>query len=149
MRSNSFLPKIFLGIGFIFLFLVITYQKPINEWWSLQTERLKIHSDNFFYQVEREGGRKRPLSLIQKETELKLYIGEPFRSFKYRDWAYFWDLIYGGFYKEITGSPDLPKKKRQLTFDEIAIELMSRYPQPFAFFRDTHWKVLFGVISSK
>jgi len=149
MRFNKILPKILLIAGFFILYLVIRYQSNIREAWQFNLEKVKIYFDNFFFESSSRRQRRRPWSLDQKETELKLYIGEPFRSFSRKDWNDFWQLIYGAFPKEEPGKQGLPKKMRQLTLDEISFELMDRYPQPFGFFRENHWKIFFGIILQK
>jgi hypothetical protein len=40
-----------------------------------------LNHDNFFFQAGPRAERRRPISLLVKETELKLYVGEPFRDF--------------------------------------------------------------------
>lgn len=148
MRFKRFLPKILLAFGFLTLFLIIKYQNSIKDIWSFNLEKVKIYFDNFFYQTSSQPKRHRPLSLMERETELKLYIGEPFRDFTQNDWNEFWNLIYGAFPKEAP-KKGLPKKMRQLTPDEIAFELMSRYPSPFAYFKESHWQIFFGIVLKK
>jgi hypothetical protein len=40
-------------------------------------------------------------------------------------------------------------KARHLTKEEIADELMRRYPNPFSFFKDSHWGTFFSIIFEK
>lgn len=148
MRAK-FLPKVLLALGFVLLFLIIQYQSQLKDFWSFIIEKVSIYSDNFFFPVGAAPERKRPVSLIERETELALYIGEPFRSFKASDWEDFWNIIYGGFQKEEPGRKGMPKKMRQLTEEEIKFELASRYPQPFSSFLERHWRIFFGIIFKK
>lgn len=136
-------------LGFPALFLIIKYQSSIKEAWLFNLEKVKIYFDNFFSDSDAQTARRRPLSLAERETELKLYIGEPFKDFTPADWNEFWNLIYGRFSKENPDRQSLPKKMRQLTLDEIAYELMYRYPQPFAYFTESHWKIFFSIIAKK
>lgn len=150
MCFRRFLPKILLLFGFLLLILVIKYPGEIQSLSKdiifLNFERLKIYFNNFFYYIGSQPKRKPPLSLLTKETELRLYIGEPFKSFSQNDWDKFWNLIYGVFPKEHPERQGLPKKLRQLTQDEIIYELSSSYPQQFANFRQQHWEIFFGII---
>lgn len=149
MRPNRVLPKILLIVGFSILFLIIKYQDSIKDFASFNLEKMKIHFDNFFSEEDSRITRHRPFSLLEKETELKLYIGEPFKSFTREDFNEFWHLIYGTFPKDIPDREGLPRKTRQLTSDEIAFELMSLYPQPFAYFKSEHWQTFFDIVLKK
>ena len=112
-------------------------------------ESAKVCFDNLFYGVGAEPERQRPISMVDIETEISLYFGEPFRSFSEDDWNSFWSIIYDVFPREIPGRPDLPNKTRQLTINEITEELIKRYPNPFAYFKEEHWKAFFGVALKK
>lgn len=149
MRFNKFLPKILLIFGILALILIIKYQNSVKETFSYNLEKLRIHLDNFFYQTNSEPKRQPPISLLQKETELKLYIGEPFRDFDRNEWNEFWSFVYGAFPKERPKREGLPNKLRQLTLDEIASALISRYPDPFSYFKENHWKLFFDIILKK
>lgn len=142
-------PRLILPLGFVVLFLVVKYQVQLKDFFVFAVDSAKIHYDNLFYSASSEAKRHSPVSLVERETELKLYIGEPFRSFNQSDWNWFWRLIYGAFPRGEPEREGLPKKMRQLNFDEIASELMKRYPEPFTYFKDEHWKTLFGVALQK
>ena len=146
MRSKRFLPKILLIAGFLSTFLIIKYKSEIKGFLSFNLEKFRIYSDNFFGYATSGPKRSRPISLLQKETELKLYVGEPFRSFSRRDWSDFWNLIYGVFHREAPEKAGLPRRVRRLTKEEIAEELTRRYPSPFSYFKEEHWGIFFGLI---
>jgi hypothetical protein len=144
--KRPILPKILLVIGFLALFLIIKYQNSIKDLWLFNLEKLKIHLDNFLNpQIE----RRRPITLLDREDELRLYIGEPFRNFTPEDWDWFWDIVYGVFPEGEPQKKGLPKGMRQLNFNEISSKLMSRYPQPFTYFKKEHWNIFFGIIFKK
>lgn len=149
MQSKRFLPKIFLISGFLALFFIVKYQNEIKEISSLNLEKLKIYFDNFFYLVSPKLERQKPISFLEREEKLKAYIGQPFTGFDKSDWDKFWNIIYGAFPIEQSEKPGLPKKMRQLTLDEIAFELIARYPEPLAYFKEEHWKIFFGIILNK
>jgi hypothetical protein len=139
------LPKILLIVGFLAIFVILKYQNAIKESWLFNLQRAKVTVENF---SNPEIIRHRPMTLLQNETELKLYIGQPFLDFSRKDWADFWNLLYGTFPKEPAGE-GLPRRVRQLTEDEIAFELMDRYPQPFAYFQKNHWQTFFSIAFKK
>lgn len=148
-HKRSILPKILLSLGVLALFLVLKYHSSLQDLTSYAKDWIRVNLDNSFYQSKSEGSRRRPLSLVERETELKLYIGEPFKSFTHKEWDYFWHLAYDTFPVEEPQEQGLPAKVRQLTIDEIADKLMKRYPDPFAFFKLDHWEALFGIALKK
>lgn len=143
------LPKIFLFLGLVVLFLAVRYYARINSVVSSLKNSAGIHSDNFFRQSKAESLRRRPLSLVERETELKLYLGEPFKGFSYAQWEEFWSLIFDVFPEEYAQAPGEPIRVRQLSSAEIADKLMKLYPDPFAYFKTEHWEALFGVAFKK
>jgi len=149
MRLKNFLPKILLLLGFVLLYFILSYQTSIKDFFSSAFKKGGIYYDNFVYPATAKSIRHKPITLVKKETELMLYIGEPFKSFSPDEWQEFWDLIYEAYPKEPSEEPGMPNRMRQLTTDEIASELMERYPQPFFSFTEEHWQVLFGVIAGK
>jgi hypothetical protein len=149
MSFKRLLPSISLVIGFLVLALIFQFRDTIKDGLAFNLGKLGIYFDNFFSPVGSPPKRSRPLSLLQKETELKLYIGEPFRDFNKADWEKFWNVIYGGFPLEDAPREGWPKKIRQLADDEIAEKLARLYPQPFEYFKEEHWKIFFQVISKR
>lgn len=149
MQFKRHLPKIFIALGFLSLILIIAQQNYIKDTWSFNLDKIKTHMDNFFYGTSPEVKRRRPISTAQKEVELKLYVGEPFKSFSYSQWRNFWNLIYGAFEKGEPLRAGLPKRMRQLTEEEIVAELISRYPMPFSYFKSNHWQMFFEIVFGK
>ena len=135
--------------GFLALALAIKYQNSIKDLWSFNIERFNIYFYNSFYQSNSEAKRKPPLSLINKEAELKLYIGAPFTSFNEEDWQKFWDIIYEAYPLVSPEREGLPNKVRQLTEGEIKDRLVSKYPTPFSYFKDNHWQSFFSIIQKR
>ncbi len=149
MSFKRLLPKILLAAGFLSLLFIIKYQGRIKDLLGLNLNKTGDYVDNISYDLDYKPKRHRPVSLLVRETELKLYIGEPFRDFNKSEWEKFWNIIYGVFPKGDPEKPGLVSKKRQLTDDEITYELMKTYPQPFTYFRENHWKMFFDIISKK
>lgn len=145
---KRFLARVLLIFGFFVAFVIVQKQMAIKSNYSHFLEAAKIHLYNLFYAVNLQEKRQPPPSLIQKETELKMYIGEPFIRFSKGEWNKFWKLVYGAYNIEVINS-ELPKKVRQLSQDEIARELISHYPQPFIYFQESHWKVFFDILFKK
>ena len=149
MSFKRFLPSILLVIGFLALSLIFEFRAAIKDSLGYNLGKLGVYFDNFFSPVGSPPKRSMPLSTLQKETELKLYIGDPFRDFSRADWNEFWNVIYSGFPVDEAPREGWPKKVRQLTDGEIAYRLAKLYPQPFAYFKEEHWKIFFEVISKK
>ncbi|MBL7151693.1 MAG: hypothetical protein ISS89_03785 [Candidatus Omnitrophica bacterium] len=126
--------------------IIIKYREQIRQFSSFHLYKARIHADNFFYGAGQGKKRHKPVALLQKETELQLYVGEPFRSFRKSDWREFWEIIYGAYPMEPPERPGLPRRVRQMDRGELAYELASRYPQPFAYFTPEHWKMFFSII---
>lgn len=149
MQFRRHLPKIFIALGFLSLILIVKYQNYIKDIWSFNSEKIQIYFDNFFYGTSPEVKRHRLISTVKKETELQMYVGEPFKSFSRSQWREFWNFIYGAFPKEKPARAGLPNRMRQLTEDEIATELVSRYPMPFGYFKSNHWRMFFDIVFGK
>lgn len=149
MPFKRLLPKFLLFVGFLSLFLIIIYQARIKDFLGVNYGKAKEYVDYISYDLNFQFKRSRPLSLLQMETELKLYIGQPFRDFSRKDWEKFWNIIYGIYPKTDPKEPGLVSKRRQLTEDEIVYELRNMYPQPFTYFREEHWKMFFSIIFKK
>jgi len=149
MPSKRFLPKLLLVCGFFSLFLVIIYQNQIKDFLKLNCDKAGKYVDYASHDLNLELERHKPLSLVKEETELKLYIGEPFRGFGRSEWESFWNIIYGIFPKTNPQEPGLVGKRRQLTEDEIVSELRDKYPQPFDYFQENHWDTFFRIIFKK
>ena len=149
MPFKRLLPKFLLVVGFLSLSLIIIYQARIKDFLGVNLDRAREYISYISYDLNFAFKRNRPLSLLERETELKLYIGEPFRDFDRNDWGKFWNIIYGIFPKTDPKQPGLVGKRRQLTEDEIAYQVERAYPQPFTYFREEHWKMFFGIIFKK
>jgi hypothetical protein len=148
-HKRNYWPKILLLLGFAFLFLILIYRQAIQDIWSFWLQKIKIDFDNTFYEASPEQRRTMPPTLAIKETELALYIGEPFKSFRRKDWNEFWNIVYGAFPKDEPQRQGLPRKIRQLTTEEIAYDLTTLYPDFFGYFDQEQWKALFGIILKK
>src|SRR3989338_6401170 len=149
MRIKRFLPSLAFILAVLALILIIKYQLPIKNFLLFNFEKAKIHCENFFFQASSRPERRRPVSLLVKETELKLYVGEPFKDFSDEEWEKFWGLIYEGYPREAPEKEGLTYRFRQLTHEEIAAELMELYPLEFSFFQDEHWQIFFGILFGK
>jgi len=149
MPFKRHLPRFLLVVGFLSLSLIIIFQGPIKDFLGVNFDKAREYAGFIFYDLNFEYKRQKPITLLKKETELRLYIGEPFRSFNRSDWENFWNIIYGIFPKTDPNQPGLVAKRRQLTEDEIAAELKKMYPQPFIYFMQDHWNMFFEVIFKK
>lgn len=140
MQVKNIRIKLFLLAGFILLYFVLSYRDNIRQFLQPAFSYLRVGLENIFSDLEINLERHRPLSTAEREVQLQLYVGEPFKSFNIEDWKNFWNIIYGVFPKE---------KKRQLSQEEISEALSELYPDPFSNFQEAHWKMFFGIIFNK
>ncbi|MCX5669536.1 MAG: hypothetical protein NTX89_05470 [Candidatus Omnitrophica bacterium] len=148
MQNNKLIVRLMLLTGFILLAFVFIYHESIRSFLQFNLHKAEVVVGNISPDTSASEFRDRPLSTLVQETELKLYFSEPFKSFSKEEWVKFWELFYGEFPREYTGE-GLPEKNRQLTFNEIAQELINLYPDIFSRYQNTHWESLFQVILKK
>ncbi|MDP2941251.1 MAG: hypothetical protein Q8N85_03235 [Candidatus Omnitrophota bacterium] len=149
MRIKKFLPSMVLITAFVALGLIVRYQLPIKNFLIFNYEKARIYLENSFSTDAPGSERRRPLSLLVKETELALYVGEPFKDFSDEDWRKFWGLIYDIYPKDEPEKAGLPYRFRQLNQEEISAALIENYPQEFYLFQDEQWKMFFGILFEK
>jgi hypothetical protein len=87
--------------------------------------------------------RRRPITTIDLEENLKVNLAVPFREFSEEDWDWFWELMYEKYPKEGVG---WLKRKRQLDRQEIESILTNYYYQPFGSFREEQWGIFWQHI---
>ena len=82
--------------------------------------------------------RRHPLSTLELEENLKLNLAVPFAKFTEDDWNWFWHLLYGRHVADLQG---WPRRKRQLTKEEIENALVNYYYRPFGNFDQRKWQI--------
>jgi len=141
------LTRNYLLWGFFFLFIAIFFGETIREQISFQYKKIKTYTDNFYAirnpQVTR---RLRPPHPVSQEIKLASSFGEPFVSFTPEKWNEFWSMIYGLYPLGEPQEPGLPNTMRQLSEEELRLELVERYQKPFVNFKDRHWKSFFSIV---
>jgi hypothetical protein len=150
MLSERNRPKLFLKLGFLLLFLLILFAKPIRKFTDFQFQKLEVYKTNLFAPANPEVVRRRkPISTALEESNLEVAFGEPFSNFSLEEWDDFWEVIYGLYPKGEPEKPGLPRRLRQLTTGEIISELIARYPQIFRYFRESDWEAFFSAIERR
>lgn len=144
MKINIW-PKVILIFGI--LLLILTLHKNLQKDWDDFKKGVEIQIDNFFYSMSPE--RSRPISTVEKETQLKVTLAMPFNEFSQSDWDAFWNLIYGVYELDKPDNPRLPKKARQLTLEEIQDRLIEEWPTPFSYFKEAHWGQFWKMLLKK
>jgi hypothetical protein len=139
MRPKKILPKIFLVCGLLLILLIIRFRKEIKEY-------PLSYLGSIFSGLTYERERRAPLTFLEQEEKLKVYMGEPFAAFGEKEWQEFWNIIYGAFPKGPADKLGLSKKMRQLTTLEIERKLTALYPSPFEHFQDRQWQAFFSLI---
>lgn len=90
--------------------------------------------DEFFPRI------RKPISTYPSEEKLVTYFPEPFGNFTRSDWDKFWNFIYGTHVTDDYGKDFFPKRRRQLTKEELKESLAREYPMPFSYFQAEHWQ---------
>lgn len=143
MEDRHFL-RVLIVSGFVVAALMLAARSNLRGDWLALLNSLGKFKKEFAGGVKQEQ-RRRPLSTAIAETQLALYVGEPFKNFDRLEWQEFWDIVYGRRYMDNPRGRNWPKVYRQLTIEEIRIKLVDMYTFPFARFSDEQWGVFFGV----
>jgi len=146
MQPKRILPKIFLTVGFIAVFLLFKYQAVLKKLVQFNINKAGVYSDNFLKEAGSAPKRLMPFVTTDKEAELKLSLGAPFIDFSGGDWREFWNIIYGVFPLDPPDASGLPQRLRQLTPEEVSSELIKLYPEAFSNFKEGDWKGFFETI---
>ncbi len=140
-------PRMFLIIAIFVLLLLINQRERLEYYTQHLSIVSKVILENI--NVQMYPPRKFVGTKIQKEDMLKMYVGEPFKNFSFKEWEQFWQIIYGLYRKENPQDPRLPAIYRHLDKEEMQQELIGRYPTPFSYFGDAQWEQFWQIIFSK
>jgi hypothetical protein len=143
-------------LSFVIVFLIIIGAISFKKSHLYQSFREKL--DNFYQYIaqfievkkhnlsmELSPPRKPPLTLIEKETQLRMFLPNFFGRFDREEWENFWALIY----EPIEETQGAFKVKRYRTKEEIEDYLAYYYPQPFSYFRKQHWDYFWNIVLGK
>ena len=86
--------------------------------------------------------RKTPLTFIDKETELELFLPDIFERFKPKDWESFWEVIYDPVEKK----EGRFKVKKHRTKKELTKYFKSKYGGAFLIFDSGHWSYFWQIV---
>ena len=84
--------------------------------------------------------RQRPLTLIDKESELESWMPELFQPFTEADWKLFWDLIYKPVETKIKGHTSYLYRSPQ----EVQDVICQIHPK-FSFLSPQDWSEIWGI----
>lgn len=146
MRLN-FWPKPLIVCGIILVFILYTARENLRYDWDDLIENARIVMDNLVYSMNPE--RAKGITSLEKEENLKSYVGEPFKRFRSSDWQEFWNVIYGVYPIEHSQNRRLPPSVRQLSYPEMEARLKELYPAPFGYFKEEHWQQFWPVVLGK
>lgn len=133
--------------GVVLALTLFLSQENLREDWNDFTESMDIHIDNFMYTLNPE--RSKSISMMEKEQNLKLYVGQPFIDFSQSDWDKFWGILYGVYPVDYPENERLPARARQLKRPEMEEKLKEWYPSPFGNFQQEHWQQFWQIIFGK
>jgi len=109
------------------------FTKGVNEF---------IQARKKLVEMEINPERRRPLTFIEKEEQLRMFVPTIFEGFNQDSWDNFWDFIY----EPITDRSGKYPVKRQRTKEEIMSFLRYKYPKPFGDFREDHWFYFWQIV---
>ncbi len=92
--------------------------------------------------MEMNPERKRPLTFIEKQQELQVFVPDVFDAFSDKDWDDFWNYIY----EPVEDTSGTFATKKQRPKEEIEAYMRYRYPKPFAAFREDHWFYFWDIV---
>ena len=144
---RKLLPRLFLIFIGLVLFLIVTQREKAEYVLNNFSRVASLISANI--QMSFDPPRKFVGNRMQKEDALKMYIGEPFISFKPADWEKFWNIIYGVYPTENAEGPSFIPIYRQLDQGEMQAKLSRKYPNPFSYFQDPQWEQFWKMIFSR
>ncbi|MCM8831564.1 MAG: hypothetical protein NC918_05190 [Candidatus Omnitrophica bacterium] len=130
-------------IAFLVFSMIQIKNRSLDSHFGLKMKNFLQEFSNFFkvqkqnIAVETFPQKKKALTLIEKETALRMFAPATFGNFTEADWQDFWSIIYEPI-KDKQGKFTI---KRHRTKEEIEAELVSRYPNPFSFLRAEHWRM--------
>lgn len=145
MRAK-FSPKLLIFLAIVLALTLFFAQGNLRQDWDDFAQGIDIHIENFMYALNPE--RSKPISILEKEQGLKVYVGEPFIDFSQSDWSEFWNILYGAYPMDYPENERLPPRVRQLNYSEMEEKLKEWHPNPFSYFQAEHWqqfwKIAFG-----
>lgn len=144
---GKFLPVVLISSAIVLALTLFLAQDNLRQDWNDFTESIDIHIDNFMYTLSPE--RSKSISMLEKEQNLKLYVGQPFIDFSQSDWNKFWDILYGVYPVDYPENERLPARVRQLKRPEMEEKLKDLYPNPFGNFQQQHWQQFWQMIFGK
>lgn len=142
--SERFLTRFSLVAILLISLLMFSARDNLNDNWQSFLGVLRDFKSDISESLKAEE-RAMPLSTAVAETQLALYIGEPFKGFSRSDWQDFWRLIYGRHFMPNPRGRGWPHIYRQLSLGEIRVRLIDVYVIPFARFSDQQWGIFLGI----
>jgi hypothetical protein len=113
-----------------------------------KAERVKKSAGEFMQakkqvmEMEMSPTRKRPITFIEKEEKLRMFVPNVFEGFSEKAWEGFWDYIY----LPIDDTSGKYLTKRHRTKEEIQSFLANKYSDPFSRFRSDHWHYFWEIV---
>lgn len=144
---GKFFPGMLIFFAIVLVLTLLLAQDNLRRDWNDFMEGIDIHIDNFMYTFSPK--RSKSISMLEKEQNLKLYVGQPFIDFSQSDWDKFWDILYGIYPLDYSQNSRLPARVRQLKPAEMEEKLKEWYPKPFGYFQPQHWQQFWQIAFGK
>lgn len=135
-----------LGIGIVQFKDSLAYYSAkgkIAGFFQYITQFIKVKKHNISLEFSPE--RTPPITFIEHETKLKLFLSDFFGKFSQSDWQEFWALFYQPIEEEQEGF----MVKRYRSQEEVEDYLSYEYPQPFSHFQKQHWSYFWSIVLEK
>ena len=111
--GNRYFAKILISSLIILIVVIFLNQASIRNAFQNSSSFLETAKDNFSSQFDKK--RSAPITLIEKEENLKIFMGALVHNFTQEDWDNFWVIIYGMQERE-SDNPFLPKQLYQYAY---------------------------------
>ena len=128
-------------VALFFIFTLLQQNDPAHfftrQWGNIQqciAEFFKAQKNNLF--MEMAPKRSRPITLIEQETNLRLFAPQLFSRFEDAEWQRFWSIIY----QPINDKKSRFATKRYRNREEMESQLIAHYPDPFEYLKQDQWK---------
>jgi len=145
--NQRLVVRLWLLLGFLATCLIFFFRANLKQDYIDLTTNLKVRRDNLIYSAFPD--RTAFYGIENKKIELKVKLAPVFDNFTVDEWQDFWQIIYKIYPELFSQGERIPPYSTQLTIDEIKEALGMRFPYPFTYFDDGHWKQFFKILRIK
>ncbi len=141
--GNRYFAKILIFVLIVVIVVIIFNQGFIRNTLQDSSSFFEKAKDNFSSQFDKK--RSAPITLIEKEENLRLFMGPLVHDFTQEDWDRFWNVIYG-MQEKPADNPFLPKEFYQYSIEQAQDQLRRMFPGSFGRLGPEHWSYIWREI---